>query len=336
MRTATSHRLGNRWVLAAAFFTALILGSAQSWAAEAAAAGASEPMTLDIAPFYRPLPAQFPRDILKSFFGRPVIDGVPFDAGGQAFLWGQAVAERREMDLPNAFEGIRIGRTFDELHLVHHTRWLDVEGQTVASVCLNYADGSKYVTPLRYGVHVRNWYRLPSEESAATTDPDTRVCWRRPAVQVKSPIRLYKTTLANPSPKKVVNTMDIISGRGLATYTLIAATVTNGTSIAETPRNFDGKMIVRVVNGATGKPIESAFVEPGMNVDDENVVAPPFRTSAAGDGTVRYPITLTTAVSVSVRKSGYSSRTLSWSEDDGIPAIITIRLSPNGEESARR
>jgi len=70
-----------------------------------------------------------------------------------------------------------------------------------------------------------DWYRLPSEEKELLTDPDTKICWRRPPVQYKSPIRLFKSKLTNPSPEKVVESMDVVSARNLATYTLIAVTV---------------------------------------------------------------------------------------------------------------
>ena len=223
------------WLLAAILATQL-LGAINSWAVSGEAPG--EPMTLDLAKFYQTLPANHPQGILSSFFGREIVDGIPFDAGGQAFLWGKTSADRDEPTRPDTFQGIRIGRTFDELYLIHHTRWLDVDGQTVAYICLNYADGSKYIMPLRYGVQVRDWYRLPSEPSDAMADPNTKVCWRHPAVQYKSPIRLYETTLTNPCPTKVVQTMDVVSARSLATYTLIAATVTNRSSTSTPARKF--------------------------------------------------------------------------------------------------
>ena len=170
------------------------------------------PFVLDIKPFYHVL-ANHPAGILESFVGRPVIDGLPFEIGGQAFLYSQTVADRGEMDLPDTFKGIRVGRKFDELHLIHHTRWPDAEGQTVAYMCLNYADGTKCILPIRYGVHVRDWYRLPSEEKELLTDPDTKICWRRPPVQYKAPVRVFKSKLTNPSPQKVVETIDVVSAR---------------------------------------------------------------------------------------------------------------------------
>ena len=96
------------------------------------------PLVLDIKPFYHVL-ANHPAGILDSLVGRPVIDGLPFEIGGQAFLYSQTVADRGEMDLPDTFKGIPVGRKFDELHLIHHTRWPGC----------GRADGGLYMPKLR-------------------------------------------------------------------------------------------------------------------------------------------------------------------------------------------
>ena len=114
-----------------------------------------EPLCLDIARFH--VKDHFRAPVLASFLGRQVIDGLPFEVGGEARLFGQTPASRGEKT-PYTLEGIRIGRRFDELHLIHHAAWADVEGQTIAYVCLNYADGTKFIFPIRYGVHVRDWF----------------------------------------------------------------------------------------------------------------------------------------------------------------------------------
>jgi hypothetical protein len=300
-----------------------------------------QPLVLDISRYYH-VQADNPADVLKAFFGRQVIDGLPFEVGGQALLYGQTVADRREMELPDTFKTIRIGRKFDELHLIHHTRWPDAEGQTMAYICLNYTDGTKCILPIRYGAQVRDWYRLPSEEKELLTDPNTKICWRRPPVQFKAPVRLFKSILTNPSPEKVVETMDVVSARNLASYSLIAATVANRDPArpitpppadTEPERKFDGKMVIRVVDDVTGKPIEGALVDPGMNVDGEGVVASPFYTSSDGEGAIRYPVKLTTNISASVKKEGYLSKSDGWSSSGflrsgNIPNSFTFRLSP--------
>jgi beta-lactamase regulating signal transducer with metallopeptidase domain/Tol biopolymer transport system component len=295
------------------------------------------PLTLDIARFCNL--GEFEARVLEPFSGRQVIDGLPFQIGGQARLWGQTVAERNpKKALPETFKGIRIDRTLDELHLIHYTMWPDVEGETVAYISLNYADGTKSILPIRYGVHLRDWYYLPSYEKELPTDTDTKICWGRPPVNFKAPVRLFKSRLVNPMPQKVVETMDVISARRLASYCLLAATVANRDparpvtppATAEEPqRKFDGKLTIEVVDDVTGKPIEGALVEPSSDVLEEWLVAAPFYTSAAGKGTIGYPIKQTRRVAASVKKEGYLPQWEDWR--GGFPGTFTFRLTPAGD-----
>jgi hypothetical protein len=290
-----------------------------------------EPLCLDIARFH--VKDHFRAPVLASFLGRQVIDGLPFDVGGEARLFGQTPASRGEKT-PYTLDGIRIGRRFDELHLIHHAAWADVEGQTIAYVCLNYDDGTKFIFPIRYGVHVRDWFHLPSYEKDSVTDPDTEVCWRHVPVQYKAPIRLWKSTFANPSPEKVVKTMDVVSARNLASYDVVAATVANRESarvVAPTAdRQFDGKLRIRVVDEVTGAPIDGALVEPSMSVDGEGVIGAPFYTSSSGKGAIRYPVGLTSSLSACVKKEGYVSKSEGWNGD--FPRAFTFRLAPKGDQ----
>ena len=126
---------------------------------------------------------------------------------------------------------------------------------SIGYLCLNYDDGTESILPIRYGVHLRDWYNLPSYEKEAVEDPYTTVCWRRPPAEYKAPIRLFKSRLANPSPQKVVKTMDIVSARSLAGYNVIAATVADRDAVRGElvgDRNFDGKLLIRVVDDFTG------------------------------------------------------------------------------------
>ena len=83
----------------------------------------------------------------------------------------------------------------------------------------------------------------------------------------------------------MVETIDVVSARSLASYTLLAATVANrdpSRPITPPPadnepeRKFDGKLVINVVDDVTGKPVEGALVAPDMTVEDEGVVASPL------------------------------------------------------------
>jgi hypothetical protein len=290
----------------------------------------TEPLVLDLSEFYRQ-PSLKANKQYEELTGRRVMDGLPFQIDGQVRLYGETPNSRGEQ-LPDTRKGIRIGRKFDELHLIHHTTWPDAEGQTVAYVCLNYADGTECIFAIRYGVHVRDWFNLPSYEKESVTDPNTTICWRRSPVMYKAPVRIFKSKFENPSPRKVVATMDIVSARNLAAYNLLAATVANRDPGRATrlvgDRSFNGKLVIRVVDNATGKPIEGTLVVPGMNVLDEGVVASPFHTSSAGEGTIPYPIKDTRTIFASVKKEGYRPVNQGWERP--IPGEFTFRLAPVG------
>ena len=290
-----------------------------------------KPLTLDLSQFRQPV-----SKIYESYAGRQVIDGLPFEIGGQVRLDGKTPVAHGQGVFPDTIKGIRIGRTFDELCLIHHAMWPDVEGKAIAYFCLNYADGTKYIFPINYGVHLRDWYNLPSYEKETVTDTDTTICWRHEPVDYKAPARLFKSRFVNPSPEKVVETMDIVAARNLAAYNLVAATVANGHSAAAAPkftgdRRFDGKIVIRVVDGTTDKPIAGALVLPVMDVLNEGVVGSPFYTSSTGRGTIPYPTADTTELSAQVEKQGYNSASQGWASS--IPNTFTFRLSPVAAES---
>jgi hypothetical protein len=284
--------------------------------------------------------------IYKAFCGRQVIDGVPFEIGGPVRLYGQTPASRGYPN-PSADKGIRIGRKFTDLYLIHNLNWADVEGQVIAYVCLNYADGTEYIFPIRYGVHVRPDFNLPSFERETVADPDTTICWRRTPVMFKAPVRLFESRLVNPLPEKVVETMDLVSARNLAGYNLFAATVVDH-RLADAPklkrnrrsvdtskltgdRHFDAKVVIRVVDDATDKPIAGALVQPSMIVLDEGVVGSPFYTSSAGKGSIPYPSQDTTQIWAQVTKDGYQSQARGWNSP--VPDTFTFRLKPIEVES---
>ena len=271
--------------------------------------GDSGPLILDIARFYRTTNNRY----LQSVQGRQVIDGLPFQIDGEAILYGKTQASQNNSSVyQDAFTGIRINRAFDELHLIHATKWPDVEGQIIARIRLNYADGTRQEFPVTYGGHVRDWFRLPSEEKELLTDHDSKIVWRGPGDEgLRTTSRLFASTLRNPEPQKVVESMDVVSTRSLAAYDLLAATVANADPnrplsppnvLDEPERNFDGQLAIRAVDQATGQPVAGALVDPYMTVDEAGVVGTPFYTSADGEGVVHYPIAKTTSVSVTVEK----------------------------------
>jgi Tol biopolymer transport system component len=304
-------------------------------AAQPAAANQNaEANTLDLSSIYLKDNPRWP--ILESFSGRQVVDGLPFQIDGQMRAYGKTPEAHGDGAYRLSHKGIRIGRKFDYLYLIHHAACPDAEGATIAYVILNYADGTEHIIPIRYGVHVRDWYNMPSYEKEAITDPDTTICWRREPASRKAPIRLFESRFENPSPEKEVTSMDIVSARSLAAYCLLAATVSNHRSKLPAAkfsgdRNFDGRVVIRVVDANTGRPIAGATVLPGMTVQDEGVIGSPFYSSSAGKGTIPYPTKDTSNIDATAEKKGYQSEATNW--ESPFPETFTFRLKPLETES---
>ena len=277
--------------------------------------------------------------------GRRTFDGVPFQVDGRACLYGKTqgnYGSNKPENYPDIV-GVRVGRAFDELHLLHAAQWSDVEGTTIAIIRLHYADGTTNDFPIGYGVHVRDWQRLISEEAELITDPDTKVVWRGPGIpHFKSTQRMFKTRLCNPRPDQVVETIDFLSTGQIASYDISAATVTDrdparpvspAIPLTDPVRNFDGRIIVKVEDLA-GHPIEDVWVYPNISVPDTGwcTVAAPFYTDAAGLGTSRYPRARSTCVVFIAEKEGWRtvSETVHFSAGGGLPngVVVTIRMAP--------
>jgi hypothetical protein len=119
-------------------------------AAEAAPAGeikATEPLTLDLSSFQKEkfVTGDKTNASWQTVVGRQVFDGLPFQIEGRGCVYGKKMGPETRGDTNTYpdFIGIQVGRKFDELHLLHVTQWADVEGQEIALIRLNYADGTK-------------------------------------------------------------------------------------------------------------------------------------------------------------------------------------------------
>jgi hypothetical protein len=318
--------------------------TAQSVGAAAAPSGESkntEPLILDLSKFQKEkfITNDKTNANWQTVVGRQVFDGVPFQIEGRGCVYGKKMGPeaRGGTNTYPDFIGIQIGRPFEELHLLHVTQWADVEGQQIAFIRLNYADGTKYDFPILFGGQVRDWHRMPSEEKELLTDPNAKIGWRAPGVpRIKSTLRLFKTMLINPHPEKAVTAMDVLSTKRLAAYDLIAATVANHDPSrpvtppvpAEGPeRHFDGTLTIHVTERGSGKPVSDALAEPTMGVDEVTVIAIPLLTSAKGEAVIRYPIGRATTVSVSVTKEGFGSRQAAVDLDPSATNPLEVELT---------
>ncbi len=337
-RTLLSARAASVWitlfVVAIAITPAMAQDGKDDKAAgdeKAAPVTAANAQVLDLSEYQDPPSPSFER-FFTDFTGKQVVDGIPFAIDGRTTLFGKSTASRGDDNI-EIMRNVKVGRTIEDLHLIHHTFWPDVDGEVIAHVWLNYADGSSYIIPIRFGHHIRDWFNVPSFEKETVTDANTTICWRRDPVQFKAPVRLYKTRLTNPLPDKVVETIHFSSAGNLSSYSLLAATVSDAVEIdgdeirdTGTDRKFDAKVNVSVVNDVTGKPIEKALVQIFMLVEEESVVGTPIYSSADGKGTIPYPTEHTARISASVTKDGYRAKSQTWQVP--IPADAEFRLTP--------
>lgn len=316
------------------FAVRLVCVDGRLWA-EIPATISSESATLmlDLSPYYWDKFATQSRTNVRfnGIMGRREFDGVPFQVDGRVCLYGSAQVEETNLTRTNYPDiiGIKVGRKFDELHLLHATKWSDVEGEIIAYIRLNYTDGSLHEFPIGYGVHVRDWQRLQSEQREQLTDTASKVIWRGPGVpHFKSSQRMFKSAMTNPFPERLVNSIDFVSTSKIASYDVSAATVaahdpnrpvTPPVPLERPERKFNGELVVQVVD-TTGHPVQGVRVYPSISVPESCWVtaAAPFYTTAEGMGKVRFPTDESRCLAFDVKKAGW------------IPTSQVVRLGTNG------
>jgi hypothetical protein len=298
----------------------------------------NEPQMLDLSGVCTNLltSPEFMNQAFKDFVGEQQLDGLPFDVRRHGVLHGQKEAnasDKTEKDYPD-FLGIKVGRPFEELHLLHTARWSHVEGEPIALVRLHFADGSEKLLPIRYGVHLRDWQHLFSEATEALEDPHSKLVWRgRTLAEVSTSTRLFKSRLLNPDPEKEVTTIDFLSTKSLAAYNLYAATVANAddqrpvtppVKAETTEHKFDGTCTITVLDADTEKPLPRALIDPGMSLDNLGAIATPVRTDAQGQAVIPFPRGHLDYHYGRVALKNYSQDYISGEGD--FPDQVTVRL----------
>lgn len=304
--------------------------------AQAAGEGDSPgaPQMLDVSKFIREVfvSGGNTNPTFQNIIGTQSFDGLPFRIEGRGWVYGLKEAERNNAS-PNAypdFIGIVVGRKFEELHLLHASRWQEADGRDIAHIRAHYEDGTTNDWPIIYGAHVRDWQRLHSEETESLTDINSKIVWKgEPRTKaMSSAVRLFKTKFINPFPEKTVVTLDVISSRRMAAYDLVAATVANRDqkravtkSLVASPRKFGRAITVRVIDAVSSNTIAGALIDPGMVVDGGSVIASPQLTATNGEAAIRYPGLHVTDLFLQVEKDGYRSQSMVWSSKKVGPAI---------------
>lgn len=261
-------------------------------------------------------------------------DGLPFQLHGQVVLFGRHFAIRGR-HFPTRVDGIPIDARFEELHLLHHSRWPYVPGERIARIVLHYDDGSHHEYPIIFGDHVRDWHFLPSYENESIGDPDAKVIWRDMKLsQYNGYRRLWKTIFQNPYPKKRVKKMDLVSDQTYAAYSLIGATIANTDPertitphIPFTQKRKFADMKITVTDNTTGKPVAGALIDPSVTTQGAGVVTEMLLTDQSGQATFKYWGGQTTRISWNVTADGYLPVTRGY-RSGNYPPTVNVALQP--------
>jgi beta-lactamase regulating signal transducer with metallopeptidase domain len=163
-------------------------------------------------------------DLSELKTGTRVLAGVPFEIGGVVQLSGKGMA-RSGHTFPDAVNGVKIGRSFARLHLLHACAGKEEAGTLVSKIVVHYQDGRQQEVPINYGQRVQDWWFW---EFDPVSDPDTAMAWTGNNLNVRSQngaLRLYRTTWINPRPDTQVVSLDFVSGQSRSAPFMVALTV---------------------------------------------------------------------------------------------------------------
>jgi beta-lactamase regulating signal transducer with metallopeptidase domain/uncharacterized GH25 family protein len=279
--------------------------------APVAATPQTEALALDLSPHGRLLTAPDSLGhIYDAIAGQPTFDGLPFNLSTAVILYGDL--DGAMCGFPEQVSGIPVGRTFDELHLLHVTRNFEAPGTPVARIRLNYRDGSHHEFTIRYAYEVRKHTHTIYEQQESLLDTEnTKIVWRsvNKGTGRNTNSRLIETTFRNPHPEREVVSLDAITTHSLASYAMLAATVSRTNPARPvTPglRGQDGEHDTRKTFAVTvvdpsGKPVRDARVLPEFGNNAVDILA----TDANGRATVYYGAK-TRQLTISVYVHGFS------------------------------
>jgi hypothetical protein len=148
--------------------------------------------------------------------GEQVMEGVKFQIADRVVQLGSKVMEEK----PEKVEGIKVGRKFARLHILHATAygggpnavgtpWYVEDDTLIGEYRINYEDKSSENIPIEFGKDVRDWWFREDEKETSRG----KVAWKGDndlAKQNSCRLRLYLTTWKNPKPDQKVVSIDYI------------------------------------------------------------------------------------------------------------------------------
>ena len=246
--------------------------------------------------------------------------GVPFRIDGIIRLASQEATRDSRHHRPEV-SGIQVGKNYDRLYLLHGTHYSSPEGSLVATLRLNYEDGSDTDIEILYGVHVRDWWRHKYESPINLTDPQSRVVWTGHHEQLAAygkSLRLCLTSIQNPQPKKKIATMDLISANSHSSELVFG--ISGGPAnlpeswrtspkILEPEADHTQSIAFTASDSTTETPIKNLHLRvEGADLDSHFFIGH-FFTDRKGETSIKFP-------------SGPLIYLTIWADADGYPPMI--------------
>ena len=154
--------------------------------------------------------------------------GVKFKVG-EKYL--QLHSPNFKTERPEKVEGIKVGRPFARLHILHATGYGSAapgspkhvpDDAVIAEYRIHYDGGETATVEVAYGKDVRDYW-FTARSPGVTRG---KVAWEgdsEAAKKLDCRVRLYVTTWENPKPGKRVNAIDFVRGKDTAAAPLCVA-----------------------------------------------------------------------------------------------------------------
>src|SRR5438552_1040523 len=259
-------------------------------------------------------------------WGRQRLDGIPFRLGGILELTGMGAAGDGWV-YPGGYTGIRVARKAEWIHLLHGTGYDEKDGVAIARLTLNYENGEKRSLGIRYGVHVRNWWVEKHEEVAAVADPNSEVAWTGTSRQTDPAgvtLRLFHSSLQNPMPDQLIQSVDFSSLFRRATTVIVAMTVGKAGNArpvsnaapalakveTEEPleeAGFRAETLFHLQDTASGRPVANARLRVNVENEKGSYFFGQQSTDAKGTTSLAYPTSLFTRLTLAVMAPDYAT-----------------------------
>lgn len=145
--------------------------------------------------------------------GRQVFHHVPFDIGGEIYLWGEGRATNHSSLYPEKVS-IAVGREFQTLYVLHGSYYKTPDDTPVFRVVFRYGDGTAATNTLRFGADVLDWMVSAHEEPMRTPyAAGSSLAWvgGQFSETQKNRLRYCMTAVENPQPGRTVAAVDLVS-----------------------------------------------------------------------------------------------------------------------------